>query len=478
MDGVMIGSDVFNALLLSGAINLTLWALTCGLFFGYFRMPVYHPMALYLVYHFLGFVLRPLAVYQDGSSFIWARIGFIPTVDDIVVITIVANLALFGCVLGAFWGLRGRSRILMVPPTSFIVTRPKRFAFVALLLLILGLYSVYRAYGSGGLESVNSFETAIDADGGQQLQGISGYTLALAEALPILCIILLLSRVPKTIAYSVTGLFVVLRVYIGAQRLSFVVVMAVALFGALIAQRRRFPTIGVIVALLVGATLFDFVGHDRYVLRRVFAGEAGIGELFERYTDDRSSKDSKAMDIVEYESATAAIFIIRDYSGYSYGSQYLRMFIWPIPRQIWKDKPVFTSTVNINAYRYNFRSLTYSLYGDLFMALGYPAVFLGMFVLGWAMMGTYQMARTTVRPFGYAFFWIFLIYLQTILRDGGATFIYFWGFSSIFAVVLIVGGRLKLVRAEDAPTNQRFVAPPRNAPPSRLPRAPVAGTAP
>jgi hypothetical protein len=446
----MMSADVYAAIFWSAVINLTLWTLVCAMFFGYFKMPIYHPISIYLVYHFLGFVLRPISVYAEERSFIWSRIGFIPAVDDIVAITIIANLALLACVLGALWGLKGRSKILMIPPTTFVVTRPRRFALVASVLLALGLFSVYRAYGSAGLDSVNGFEVASDATGGQQLQGISGYTLALAETLPILCIILLLARVPRSIAFGVTGLFVVLRVYIGAQRLSLVVVMAVAFFGVLIAQRRRFPTVTVVVALLVSAVLFDVVGHDRYVLRRVFAGQAGVSELFEKYVEDRTSDDSKAMDVVEYESAAAAVSVVQNYSGYSYGTQYLRMFIWPIPRQIWKDKPVLTNSINLNAYRFNFQHLTYSLYGDLFMALGYPVVFFGMFLLGWAMVRVYQMARTTTKPFGYAFFWIFLIYLQTMLRDGGATFVYFWGFSSIFAFALIAGGRLRLVRADAA----------------------------
>lgn len=456
----MIGSQILGYLFWSGAINLAAWGLVVLLFFIVYRMPAYHPMSIYLAYHFVGFVMRPISVYSENWSFIWSRIGFHPMPSDIVNITLVSNIALFGCVVGAMLAMRERNAIEPIPPTQFIVTKPAGFLASAVALVVLGIYSTYRAYGSAGLDSVSAFDVSVDAAGGQQLVGISGYTLALAEALPILCIILLFSRVPRTVAYGVTGLFVLLRVYVGAQRLSFVIVMAAGLFGALIARRRRFPTVSVIFAILCGAVLFDFVGHDRYVLRRVVAGEVGISELANTYVADRRSADSKAMDVVEYESAAAAVTVVRTRSGFSYGTQYLRMFIWPIPRQLWKNKPIYTSTVNLNLYGYNFLNLTYSLYADLYMALGFPAVFVGMMLLGWGMMAVYDMGRTTTRPFRYAFFWIFLIYLQTILRDGGTTFVYFWGFSSIFAYVIIKAGGLKLVREPAFAPRPRAPQPP------------------
>lgn len=442
----MIASQILPYLLWTGGINLLVWGIAAVYLFTKVKIPIYHPVSIYLAYHFVGFISRPFAVYLANWSFIWARIGFSADPEDLVIATCVTNLAIVGCMIGILIALGRRNEVPMIAPTQFVVRSRLRFAFVVVLLLGLGMYSTYRGFGAAGLDSVSGFQTSFDDAGGQQLQGISGYTLALAEALPILCMVLLLARVPRSLAYSVTALFVLLRVYIGAQRLSFVVVLAVALFSVLIARRRRFPTISVVLAIVCGATLFDFVGHDRLAFRKVLAGEAGPSELWTSYVEDRSSNDSKAMDVVEYETAAAAIHVVRDLSGYSYGTQYLRMFIWPIPRQVWHDKPVYTSTVNLMNYGYNFRNLTYSLYADLYMAFGFPAVFFGMMLLGWAMISVYDMACLTTKPFGFAFFWIFLIYLQTILRDGGATFIYFWGFSSIFALILIVGGSLQLSR--------------------------------
>jgi len=443
----MIGSDIVPYIFWTGVANLVFWAVSTALFLLVYRVPIYHPITIFLAYHFFGFVVRPFAVLFAKWSFIWSRIGFHAAPQDLVIASLVTNLGLAGCVTGILIALGRRSSILLIRPTTLLVTRSVSFALCAVALLALGAYSTYRGYGTAGLDSLAGFETVVDAAGGQQLQGISGYTLALAEGLPVLCIVLLLARFPRWIAYGVTALFVVLRLYVGAQRLSFVVVLAVGLFSFLISRRRRTPTITIMLVLMFGTTLFDFVGHDRFALRKVAAGQAGISELWNSYRSDRGSGDSNAMDVVEYETAAASIHVVRNLSGFSYGTQYLRLLVWPIPRQIWKSKPVFTSTVNLMDYGYNFRNLTCSLYADLFMAFGYPAVFLGMTLLGWCFVKVYEMGRTTKKPFPYVFFWIFLIYMPTMLRDGGITFAYFWGFSSLFGYILIEAGRLRLVRS-------------------------------
>lgn len=443
----MITEAVTQALLWSGAVSCGLWLAVCWLFFGLLRMPVYHPFSLYLVYHFFGFVLRPFVVAARADSFIWFRIGYQPWPDDVAQAAAVANLALLSCTVGAYWVARRRKHIPLLPPTAFIINRTASFYSAAALLALLGLYSIYIAYGGAGVNAVNAFDSVLDDAGGLRLQGISGYQLALAEALPVLCLILLLSNAPSAVAYSATGAFIVARLYVGAQRLSFVVVIAAALFNSLIRRRRRLPTAGMVALMLAGYVAFDMLGHDRQALRRIAAGEASIATLWDNYASVRSDARRQDMDVVEFETATAAIDIVDTYSGNSWGTQYLRVFLWPIPRQLWADKPVFTNIVNLNAYGHRFQNLTHSLYADLYMALSYPAVLVGMVLLGWLMAQVYELAGRTTRPAAYMFFWVFLIYMPTVLRDGGAVFIYFWGFSMLFALALLLAGGVSLKRA-------------------------------
>lgn len=451
----MYSQYVYGSLLAVGLISLVIWLLVLALVVFLMRMPIYHPFMIYMFYHFVGFILRPLTVYYESYSFIWQRIMYTPSEEYIWIMGFTLNLALIGALCGLMW-CHGLVRLPAIPPTRFIINRPAVFFVAAILIGAAGLYSTYIAYGSAGLEQVNAFDTEIDADGGQRLVGVSGYALALQEALPILCIILLMSGVPTVISYSATALFVIMRLYVGAQRISFVVVIAAAALDRLIQKKMRYPSLMAVVLLVVGYSIFDIVGSDRYALRRVFLEGASITEIWDAYVDKKSQTQSTSMDIVEFEAATAAIYIIDNLSGYSYGTQYLRIFIWPSPRQLWPDKPIFTSTVILKNYGYNFLSMTHSLYADLYMAFGYPAVFFGMFFWGWLMGRMYRMGVTTQSAASYAFFWIFLIYMKTVLRDGGVTFAYFWALSFVFAAIFVMAGGMTLKRGDTpAPARKR-----------------------
>ncbi|NYG48043.1 hypothetical protein GGD67_005526 [Bradyrhizobium sp. IAR9] len=440
----MVENLVDTPLIYAALFNFVVWLAVGFVVVKVWCAPVYHPFVIYLLYHFVGFIVRPLLIYLDGKSFIWLRVGITPTSEDIIRVTAIANVALIAAFLGFTFAKRAKSIIPTFAPVRFVVLRPVAFYATVFVLGVAGLYGTYRAYGDAGLQSVNAFQVTRDAEGGQRLVGISGYTLALAEFLPIICIMLYLCKGSiRTLSIFFIAAFVALRAYIGAQRLSFVVVLVSVFFVSLIEARRRYPGALIIIGVLLGALLFDIVGHDRYVVRRVVLGDADISSIWTSYVADRGSKSS--MDVVEFDSATVAAMVVDERAGYSYGTQYLRLLYWPIPRQLWPDKPVFTSIVNLNEYG-NFSSMTTTLYVDVYMVYGFVSLIPMMFLLGVVQSRLYDAAVRTTSPLLFTFFWIFLIYFKTILRDGGVTVVYFWAFSMIAAAILIVVGGIRLRR--------------------------------
>lgn len=440
----MVENLVDTPLIYAAIFNFVVWAAIGFVVVRAWQAPVYHPFVVYLLYHFVGFIVRPILIYFDGKSFIWLRVGITPTSEDILRITAIANVALIAAFLGFAFAKRAKHIIPAFSPVRFVVLRPLAFYAAVFVLGVAGLYGTYRAYGDAGLQSVNGFQVTRDAEGGQRLVGISGYTLALAEFLPIICIVLYLCKGSiRTLSVFFIAVFVALRMYIGAQRLSFVVVLISIFFVTLIEARRRYPGALIILGVLLGGLLFDIVGHDRYVVRRVVLGDADLSSIWTSYVADRGSKSS--MDVVEFDSATVAAMVVDERAGYSYGTQYLRLLYWPIPRQLWPDKPVFTSIVNLNEYG-NFSSMTTTLYVDVYMVYGFVSLIPMMFLLGVVQSRLYDAAVKTTSPFLFSFFWIFLIYFKTILRDGGVTVVYFWAFSMIAAAILIIVGGVRLQR--------------------------------
>jgi oligosaccharide repeat unit polymerase len=431
----------------SAYLNLIVWLSITAFTMFYMKLPMYHPIFIYLVYHFLGFVIRPFNIVSNDGSFLWARIGFVPDVGDIVLSIIVCNLALVSVTIGFVWAHKKTFYQLYIPtpsPFELHVEKIKPFLLALVTLLILGLYGNYISVVGAGFESVLAYETSLDGAGGRRLTGVSGYQTALAEFLPITLIILFMIPRFRKIAILLILAYIAIRMYSGGQRLSFVVVLAALFFYYHVSKNLRFPRIKPIIFILIFAIIFEIIGNDRYAFRSILAGEKTISEVVEHYIEERGG-NALTSDIVEFDVSTAAVSVITENNDYSYWSQYLRILVWPIPRQMWPDKPVYTSIVDLNNYG-NFTYLTTGVYADTYMAFSFFSLILMMLLLGVFFGYIYKVLYDSKNPYLFMFFWVFLIYEKTILRDGGVTVIYFWIFSMFAAAILIKAGGIKIWR--------------------------------
>ena len=442
----MISSDILWLVLVSGGINLLIW--TVAAYIGLIRLkfPIYHPYVIFLAYHFIGYIVRPFSIYLNDGSFLWDRIGVYPSFMDIIRVTVVTNLALGAIVVGA---LTSRNIVYddKVNPIILEAKNKNMFFVLYFILFGLGLYANYISIAGAGLDSVLAYDVKWAADkGGMELVGVSGYQTALAEFIPSLLILLYLMPQYRRLAYILIASYVGIRVYAGAQRLSFIVVVLAILFLQLIEKRKKFPDIRVVLMVAILALTFDVVGSDRYALRRIMDGDMDLSEVISNYSNSRGG-NGLSSDAVEYDVATATLKVVDENYDFSYGTQYLRLLLWGIPRQLWADKPIMTSIVDLNKYG-DFRYLTTGIYSDAYMVLSYPALMLIMFWLGRFMVYAGNIMRRTSKPVMYIFSWIVLIYFKTVLRDGGVTFAYFWIFSMVPILIIAKFSKLKLLRLE------------------------------
>ncbi|MEB6564905.1 oligosaccharide repeat unit polymerase [Acinetobacter towneri] len=428
----------------SGLINLFFWLVIFFLTLLYMRMPIYHPFFIYLIYHFIGYVLRPFFIYSQNGSFLWNRIGVYPENMDILILTVISNIALIFVFFGFIAGAGGFKK-LEIPQSFYIkVKKPIYFSITLIILVVLGLYANYVSMKGAGLDSVLAYQTSVDSSGGARLVGTSGYITAWAEFLPPICILLFMIPKIRKLAILLISAYVIMRFFAGAQRLAFVIVIAGVFFYYLISKKQRYPSIFFVIFLIFFAYIFDIIGGDRLAMRKLVLGETTITEILQNHKDTRGD-NALTSDVVEYDVAASTLKVIHNYNEYSYGTQYLRILIWPIPRQIWQDKPVYTSIVNLNEYG-DFRYLTTGIYADSYMAFSYISLTIIMFILGYFFSRMYNVLLHSDSVVMILFYWIVLIFTKTILRDGGVTFIYFWVFSLIPVLLLSYLGSLKVVR--------------------------------
>lgn len=431
-----------------GLVSFAILLLVVSYTHGILRAPVYHPYTVYVAYHFVGFVVRPLVISQVGYSHLWEWVGFTPSSDELWRSTIVANAALLSVTGGLIYSCRNRV-IRKLPPATLRVGSWYGFVAAASVLTLAGYYANYRTFYGAGLDRVISYEVLDVEKGGSALVGISGYTTALAETLPILCVTLFLVPRLRSLAIAFTAAFVGFRFFAGAQRLSFVVVVAAIVLIIHVNKGYRYPRFLPLIGVLCFAFMFDVVGHDRFALRKILHGTTSVSEVLENYVSERGS-NRLTSDVVEFDVATSTIAVVDAHRAYSYGSQYLRLLVWPIPRQIWPEKPVLTNVVDLNRYG-NFRYLTTSLYGDVYMIFGLTLVPILFFLLGLFFGRLYQASLKTRSALGYLFYWIVLMYMQTLLRDGGVSFLYFWAFSLVPALLIVKMGRVTIKRSGPLP---------------------------
>lgn len=437
--------DMSFFIFLSGLTNFFIWLVVAGFSINKLRIPIYHPFFIYLIYHFIGYILRPMYIYINSGSFLWDRIGLYPDGIDIIVLTAVCNIALISVFIGFLVGAGDKIKVLNKPePFHIVIGKPLTFYLILILLVAMGLYANYISIAGAGLDTVLAYQTEVDSSGGGRLVGTSGYVTALAEFLPPICIMLFMIPKIRKIAYILVASYILMRFFAGAQRLSFVIVVAGILFYFLINKKRRYPTLPIIISIVLFAFVFDIIGSDRYAMRKLISGETNIQKILTEHDQSRGN-NGLTSDVVEYDVAAVTLSVINNNSAYSYGTQYLRILIWPIPRQIWEDKPVFTSIVNLNDYG-DFRYLTTGVYADSFMAFSYISLTFLMFLLGYFFSKMYKVLISSTSVIYILFYWVVLIFTKTILRDGGVTFIYFWFFSMVPIFILSKFGKLRIVR--------------------------------
>ena len=191
--------------------------------------------------------------------------------------------------------------------------------------------------------------------------------------------------------------------------------------------------------------VFNILGADRSAVRQIINHEATIGDTVSNYFGS-DKQGGITQNMAEFDVFTSVLSYVPEETGYTYGTQYFRLFVWPIPRFIWHDKPVFTSNINLLDYA-NFTVLTYSSYADSYMTLGLPVMIIILFAISVCINRLYR--RASIHPTSLNILWYFIMlaYATILFRDGPVSAGYFYLVLGLGAYILVrVGG----LRAEQA----------------------------
>ena len=437
----MISDQILDYVLISALINTAVFLFTSYILFVRYGLPIYHIMGFYQLYHFLGFVLRPWELYVRGDSPTWDWIGGAPTGGTILWSTLVMICA-HGAMIAGFVYTNPQFRpVASIPPINFRVGRPAIFALCILIFLALGAYGSYVSMGNVLQVDNEVARVEFDAAGGQHLTDVSGYQTMLAEMLTITLMTLFAVRRTRSLSLALIGLYIGYRTLAGAGRSAFVAVLLAISFIWLINQHRRLPTARMVVIAAAVLLTFNILGADRAAMRRVINNETTVSEVVTDYLGS-DNQGGITQNMSEFDVLTALLSYVPDETGYTFGTQYLRIFIWPIPRFLWHDKPVFTSSINLLDYA-NFRVLTYTSYGDSYMTLGIGGMIIILFGISVLLNTTYRKVSLNPTPLRVLMYFIILSYGTILFRDGPVPAAYFYLVLGLGAFILVRLGGLR-----------------------------------
>lgn len=441
----MIPDQILDYVLINAVVMTVAFVFSSYILFLRYGLPVYHLMGFYQVYFFLGFVFRPWELYLTGESTLWYNIGNTPDGPSLLWTTAVVLLAHFSVLAGFIVTNPRFGPVAALRPINFEVGNPTGFAIVLTVCLVLGCYGSYTLFGTG-LDTTQAVAFAVerDARGALTTTDVSGYQTILAELLTITLIILFAVRRTRRLSVALILAFIAYRSVAGAARNAFVAVALGVIFILLINARRRLPSIRVVVYGLVLLAFFNVVGSDRLALKKVIAGDQTVSELVGNYfTAD--SKPAVTANMQEFDVLAAILDVVPARSGYSYGTQYLRILVWPIPRQLWPEKPVYTSSIDLNNYG-DFRNLSTTMFADNYMTFGVPAEIIICFLISLWLNRLYQRAVDRPTPLRLMFYFCVIIYLPVLFRDGPVQAAYYYISLGLGALILCRGGNLQMGR--------------------------------
>ena len=376
---------------------------------------LFHPFTIYSAFHFLVFLIRPMFGYWLDYQQLYLAYHFVPSLDDRITVIAAANL---GYLAFAFFCLRAGSMAMRFAATPLHLEErhqlSKVFVWVACLCFPVALYSLVNNFGSGG----NYDGMVLDLTTGISINTKSNGYITDAQLMlaPLCAIIAWLGRFRAISLLPALG-FVLIRGGTGGRG-PFVAAMVMVGLLYLYERRWRYPNLRITGFLLVGAAFFSWVGADRGEGLRTMAGFDPVGNV---RPVDENAKFMETMDVANMEFFEYIVWVVPQQSGtYDYFLSNLQIFTEPVPRVLWKAKPVGPPIQRVRLFDYGFPiGMTYSLPGAGWYSLGWlgVAIWCGLWghVTGTVYRKFCQSDQSAIKTVAY---FVFIASLVVAFRDG------------------------------------------------------------
>lgn len=410
-------------------VSLALSVLCFGLVLGYFaRQPsfnAFHPLTLYLAFHGLVFVIRPIFAYIGDYRGIYILYQFTPSISDKTTVILASTL---GMIAFAFFSLQTGNVPMLFKHDRFALAERTRLTPSALwAMAVCGAIGAYSLAVSWQRSSAGIEDMARDAATGTAINtSTNGYLMEAQLMLATCCVLVVWLFRFRLISFLPLLGFIIFRAGTGGRGPFITAAVSLALI-YLYEHRRRFPGLVAMLVAPVLFALFVLVGADRgETVRSYLSGTAQVAVE----TEGLAKRTFEGMDFGNMEYFEFLVYAVPQRTGtYEYFASNLIIFTEPIPRVLWPEKPVGSPVQFFKLFDYGFPiGMTRSLPGEGWTQLGWLGVMIWCGLWGALLGSVYRRFATGPQSgfavmFYFSFIPIFIIayrdgMLSTILRQG------------------------------------------------------------
>lgn len=347
------------------------------------KVDVFEPIFLFVTLYAFFYISRPLYLLTMGETA--TLLGFYLDRDTVALALLACALGLLAFLIGYYWG---RGRKFTANFARGFELDWQRARIVSWALIVVGIVAylyVIIVLGGGWEDTFNTERTAryyISAKNPY----MANLTSLVGAGLISLCFLALLDTERKVkwhvLMAMVLGYGVLDITYSGSRRF-----LVNIIFAVLLQRHYLHKRLNVHRALPLLLVLMIFSASWLYVRSTMHQGSEAVRERLAQVNPNQVIDDVNTQgDNVIFDYLIAIINTVPTTYDYGYGKGLLRFLYFPIPRQIWFDKPenvnrVMTQRYDPVAYL-NGASAGASMVGEWYMELGWMGIVPGALLLG------------------------------------------------------------------------------------------------
>ncbi len=349
-------------------LQVAIWIAATVAIFVRGKASIFHPACIYLVFHLIVFVVRPIEVHYLNFDLIWTYMKFEPSEEQFVLTLLASSLGLVIFVGACLFAARGAQSV--TEPFYLDISRNQIVAFgiVSAVLFPVAIYSIIEVGGAVKGERVGG--TYVMTEGNGYINDAQNVLTTLLVVFIYVCRFRLFSMIPLLGYFSY-------RAIMGRNRWTIVLTFFLLVLVYCWDRRIRMIPRRALIFVPVIFVLFATLGSNREFFKNILLGRPQDNHAWT--AGDRDFKQRfDTMDFANFDYLAYIISTVPDLTGtYTYGTQYLQLFTEPIPRELWKNKPIGAPIqfFDLNDYG-NFIGLTPSMVGDGWMSGGWTGLIL------------------------------------------------------------------------------------------------------